>query len=167
MDYSLHLNLTQDIGHGMTLMFICAVAILVAVLLDLSTGIEAARKNMERIKSKIMRRTVVKILDYYRVMVFGILIDVLGLAFPWYSAPYCAIVVTMSIVLIEAKSVLENYKKMKSAAAYVPDMLEQIKQAANDKDAAEIIRKIKDNDYKLSQDEKRIEKQQPVEHKEE
>lgn len=160
-DFNLHLNLTQDIGHGMTLMFICAVAILVAVLLDLSTGIEAARKNMERIKSKIMRRTVAKILDYYRVMVFGILIDVLGLAFPWYSTPYCAIVVTMSIVLIEAKSMLENYKKMKSAAAYVPDMLEQIKQAATNKEAAEIIRKIKDNDYK------RIEKQQPAEYSQE
>lgn len=159
-DLSFHLNIAQDVGHGMTLMFICAVVILVAVLLDLSTGIEAARKNMERIKSKIMRRTVAKILDYYRVMVFGILIDVLGLAFPWYSTPYCTIVVTMSIVLIEAKSMFENYKKMKSAAAYVPDMLEQVKQAATNKEAAEVIRKIKDNDYK------RFEKQQPAEHSE-
>jgi hypothetical protein len=145
IDYSLHLNLTQDIGHGMTLIFICAIAVLVAVLLDLSTGVEAARKNMERIKSKILRRTVTKILDYYRVMVFGVLIDVLGLAFPWYSAPYCAIVVTMSIILIEAKSVLENYRKMKSAAAHVPDMLDKVKKATTNKDAAEIIRIIKDS----------------------
>lgn len=145
IDYSLHLNLTQDIGHGMTLIFICAIAILVAVLLDLSTGVEAARKNMERIKSKILRCTVTKILDYYRVMVFGVLIDVLGLAFPWYSAPYCAIVVTMSIILIEAKSVLENYRKMKSAAAHIPDMIDKVKKATTNKDAAEVIRIIKDS----------------------
>lgn len=145
IDYSLHLNLTQDIGHGMTLIFICAIAVLVAVLLDLSTGVEAARKNMERIKSKILRCTVTKILDYYRVMVFGVLIDVLGLAFPWYSAPYCAIVVTMSVVLIEAKSVLENYRKMKSAAAHIPDMIDKVKKATTNKDAAEIIRIIKDS----------------------
>lgn len=151
MDYSLHLNLTQDIGHGMTLMFICAVAIFLAVLLDLNTGINAARKNKERIKSKVLRRTVTKILDYYRVLFFGIIIDVLGLAFPWYDVPYCAVFVTIGIVLIEAKSVLENYKKMKSAAVQVPDMLEQIIKAANDKDAAEIIRKIKDNDYKRTE----------------
>lgn len=69
----------------------------------------------------------------------------LGLAFPWYSAPYCAIVVTMSIILIEAKSVLENYRKMKSAAAHVPDMLDKVKKATTNKDAAEIIRIIKDS----------------------
>lgn len=145
MDYSLHLNVTQDIGHGMTLMFICAVAIFLAVMLDLNTGITAARKCEERIKSKILRRTVTKILDYYRVLFFGIIIDVLGLAFPWYSVPYCAILVTMGIVLIEAKSVLENYKKMKSAAQEVPDMVNKIIQAVTTKDAKKVIKEIKDS----------------------
>lgn len=148
MDYSLHLNVTQDIGHGMTLMFICAIAILLAVLLDLNTGINAARKAKERIKSKILRRTISKVLDYYRVMFFGIIIDVLGLAFPWYNIPYCAIIVTIGIVLIEAKSVIENYRKMKSAARQVPEMLEQIIKAVTDRDAEDIIKRIKDTDYK-------------------
>lgn len=149
MDYSFHLNLTQDIGHGMTLIFICAVAVLFAVLIDLSTGVERAKKCKEVIKSRILRRTVNKLVDYYRVLFFGVIIDVLGLAFVWYNIPYCAVLVAAGIVLIEAKSVLENYRKMKSSASEMSEILAMIVKAVNDKDAEEVIKKIKDN-YKKS-----------------
>lgn len=145
-DYSFHLNITQDIGHGMTLIFICAVAILLAVLIDLSTGLERAKKCKERIKSHILRRTISKVVDYYRLLFFGVIIDVLGLAFVWYNMPYCAVVVAVGVVLIEAKSVLENYQKMKSAARAMPDVVRQIVEAVTDKDAEKIIELIKDND---------------------
>ena len=79
---NLHLNLTQDIGHGITIIFLCCVLVIAACLIDLWTGVEAAKKNKEKIKSRILRRTVAKILDYLRVVVFGVLIDLLGLAFP-------------------------------------------------------------------------------------
>ena len=143
-----HLNVTQDIGHGMTVIFICCVVIIVAVLLDLSTGVSAARKNGETIKSRILRRTITKILDYLRVLLFGVMIDVLGLSFTWYSAPYCAILVAVGVVLIEAKSVLENYNKSKSAARQLPNILGQIIEAATDEDAKKIIQIIKSNDIK-------------------
>ena len=145
-DFSFHLNITQDIGHGMTLIFICAVAILLAVLIDLSTGVERAKKCKERIKSHILRRTISKVVDYYRLLFFGVIIDVLGLAFVWYNMPYCAVVVAVGVVLIEAKSVLENYQKMKSAARDVPAVVKQIIDAVTDKDAEKIIELIKDND---------------------
>jgi signal transduction histidine kinase len=143
-----HLNVTQDVGHGMTVIFICCVVIIVAVLLDLSTGVSAARKNGEKIKSRILRRTITKILDYLRVLLFGVMIDVLGLSFTWYSAPYCAILVAVGVVLIEAKSVLENYHKSKSAARQLPDILGQIIEAATDEDAKKILEIIKSNDNK-------------------
>lgn len=143
-----HLNVSQDIGHGMTIIFICCVVIIVAVLLDLSTGVSAARKNGEKIKSRILRRTITKILDYLRVLLFGVMIDVLGLSFTWYSAPYCAILVAVGVVLIEAKSVLENYNKSKSAARQLPNILGQIIEAATDEDAKKIIQIIKSNDIK-------------------
>ena len=142
---NLHLNLTQDIGHGVTIIFICCILVIVACMIDLTTGVEAAKKNKEKIKSRILRRTVAKILDYLRVVVFGVLIDILGLAFPWYAIPYCAIVVTLGILLIEAKSVIENYQKSKSAAAKVADMLEQILECADNDTAEKIIRIIKDD----------------------
>lgn len=139
-----HLNVTQDVGHGMTIIFICCVAIILAVLLDLNTGINAARKNHEKIKSRILRRTITKIIDYLRVLVFGVIIDVLGLAFPWYSIPFCAILVALGVVLIEAKSVLENYQKSKSAASELPDILKDIMIAVTREDAQRIVDKLKE-----------------------
>ena len=152
IDWSLHLNITQDIGHGMTLIFICAVAILFAVLIDLTTGVERAKKCKERIKSHILRRTISKVVDYYRLLFFGILIDVLGLAFVWYNLPYCAVIVAVGVVIIEAKSVLENYQKMKSAARNMPDVVRQIIDAVTDKDANKVIELIKDNDNKRTEE---------------
>ena len=146
---NLHLNITQDVMHGVTIIFICCVAIILAVLLDLNTGINAARKNHEKIKSRILRRTITKIIDYLRVLVFGVIIDVLGLAFPWYNIPYCAILVAVGVVLIEAKSVLENYQKSKSAAGELPDMLMDVIKAVTREDAQRIIEAIKaENDNK-------------------
>lgn len=143
-----HLNITQDVGHGMTIIFICCVAIIIAVLLDLNTGINAARKNHERIRSRWLRRTISKIIDYLRVLVFGVIIDVLGLAFPWYAAPYCAILVALGVVLIEAKSVLENYHKSKSAASELPDVLGDIIKAVTREDAQRIIDSLKNENDK-------------------
>ena len=142
---NLHLTLTQDIGHGITLIFICCVLVIAACLIDLWTGVDAARKNKERIKSKILRRTVSKILDYLRVVVFGVLIDILGLAFPWYAIPYAALVVTLGILLIEGKSVIENYQKSRSAAAKVVDMISTIVECADNDTAEKIIRAIKED----------------------
>ncbi len=142
---NLHLTLTQDIGHGITLIFICAVLVIAACLIDLWTGLDAARKNKETIKSRILRRTVAKILDYLRVVVFGVLIDILGLAFPWYAIPYAALVVTLGILLIEGKSVIENYRKSRSSAARVVETISRIIECTDNDTAEKIIRAIKED----------------------
>lgn len=141
----LHLNITQDLGNGITIIFICCIMIIFAVLLDLNTGINAAKKAKERIKSRILRRTITKIVDYYRLLMFGVMIDVLGLAFVWYNIPYVAILVTFGVIIIEAKSVLENYHKSKSAAREIPETIMQIIKCANKEDAAKIVEFIKQN----------------------
>ena len=140
---NLHLNITQDIGHGITLIFICCVLVVFAVLLDLWTGIDAARKNKEKIRSRVLRRTITKILDYVRFVIFAVLIDILGLSFPWYAIPYFAVACTFGILLIEGKSVIENFAKRKSSAARVVDMLEQIIECGDHDTAERIIRAIK------------------------
>lgn len=143
--WNLHLNLTQDIGNGITIIFLCCILVIVACFIDLWTGIDAARKNREKIRSKALRRTIVKVLDYLRVIIFGVLIDVLGLSFPWYSMPYCAIVCALGILIIEGKSVLENFHKKKSAAAKVADVIETIINCADNETAEKIIKAIKDD----------------------
>lgn len=152
--WNLHLNLTQDIGHGVTIIFMCCILVIVACFIDLWTGIDAARKNKENICSKALRRTVTKILDYLRVIVFGVLIDVLGLTFPWYVIPYCAIICTLGILIIEGKSVLENFNKKKSSAAKVVDIIQAIVDATDSETAEKIVKAIKD-DGKLRKETKK------------
>ncbi len=142
---NLHFNITQDVGHGVSIIFICCILVILACMIDLWTGVDAARKNREKIKSRLLRMTVAKILDYLRVVVFGVLIDILGLAFPWYAIPYCALIATLCILLIEGKSVIENYQKSRSSAAKVVDMLEQIIECGDNATAERIIRAIKDD----------------------
>lgn len=146
--WDFHLNLTQDIGHGITIIFMCCVLVIVACFIDLWTGIDAARKNREPISSKALRRTIGKILDYLRVVVFAVLIDILGLSFTWYAAPYCAIICTLGILIIEGKSVLENFQKKKSSAAQVVDIIETIVNCTDNETADKIIKAIK-SDSKL------------------
>ena len=119
--------------------------VIAACLIDLWTGIDAAKKNKEKIRSKSLRRTVTKMLDYLRVIVFGVLIDILGLAFPWYVIPYLAVICTLGILVIEGKSVLENFHKKKSSAAQVVDIIEAIVEAADNETAEKIIKAIKDD----------------------
>ena len=132
----------------MTIIFMCCILVIAACFIDLWTGIDAARKNKEKIRSKALRRTVAKAIDYLRVIVFGVLIDVLGLSFPWYSIPYCAIILTLGILIIEGKSVLENFHKKKSSAAKVVDIVAEIIDATDNETAEKIIKAIK-SDGKL------------------
>ena len=131
----------------------CCILIIAACLIDLWTGIDAAKKNKERILSKALRRTVAKAIDYLRVVVFGVLVDVLGLAFPWYSIPYFAIICALGILVIEGKSVLENLQKKRSSAAQVVDIIQAIVEATDNDTAEKIIKAIKD-DGKLRKDAK-------------
>ena len=123
---NLHLNITQDIGHGIMVMFLCFVLVLLSVVIDLFTGVQAARKCKEKLQSHILRRTVNKVISYLTVVFFGIFIDILGLCFPWYAIPYCCILCTLGVILIEGKSVIENHAKAKNPAAHVPETVMDI-----------------------------------------
>lgn len=149
---NLHFDITQDLGHGIMIIFICSVLVIVAVLLDLHSGIAAAKKCCERLRSHIFRRTIAKTVDYLRMVFFGVMIDVLGLCFPWYEIPYCTILVTLASVLIEAKSVLENNARSRSAVAQLPSVIEQIINARNAKDAQAIVRILRGDKDKHSED---------------
>lgn len=143
-NWGLHLNITQDLGHGLTLIFLCFVVIFIAVLIDFSAGYKAAKVCKEPIKSRLLRRTVSKVTDYYHFLIVGVLVDVLGLAFPWYSIPFAAVIVSISVVMIEGWSVIEKFKKMKSSAADIPKMAQRIVDVKNITDAVELIGEVKE-----------------------
>ena len=143
-NWNFHLNITQDLGHGLTLIFLCFVVIFIAVLIDFSAGYKAAKVCKEPIKSRLLRRTVSKVTDYYHFLIVGVLVDVLGLAFPWYSIPFAAVIVSISVVMIEGWRVIEKFKKMKSSAADIPKMAQRIVDVKNIKDAVELIGEVKE-----------------------
>ena len=136
--------ITQDIHHGIAVMFVCLVAIAVACMMDLWTGIEAARANKERVRSRPLRRTGTKMLDYYRIFVIFVLIDILGLCSPWYHLPYAAIICTAAVISIEGVSIVENFKKKKSHAADVAEVAKNIIECLTKEEAEKIIKTIKD-----------------------
>ena len=135
--------LGQDVSRGLTIIFVCCVLVVAAALLDMWTGVDAARANRERIRSHSLRKTVRKVIDYLRIVMFGCLIDILGLFFPWYDIPYACALVTFGVILIEGKSVIENLKKKRSSAAEVLDMVSRIIECADEKDAKKLISLIK------------------------
>lgn len=114
---------------------------IVAVLIDLWTGVEKARALGEDIDSHNLRRTVVKIGDYWRVQVFGLMIDAfLSL---WLSFPCASLLCGLGVLLIEARSVVENLRRKKSAAAGLPDMLTRIMRARSRRDAAGVLEALR------------------------
>lgn len=145
---NLHLNITQDLGHGLMIIFICCVLTATVVVIDLITGVRAAKKVGEPIRSHILRRTINKIIDYYMVVFFGVMIDVIGLFFPWYNIPYACIIATLAVLVIEGRSMLENLTKAKSHAAEIDDvlakLLKDIVECRSDKSALKIIDNLKD-----------------------
>ena len=106
---------------------------------------DAARANKEKIRSKPLRKTGVKIVDYFRLIIIFVLIDILGLCFPWYNLPYGAIIGTAGVLFVEGFSVVENLRRKRSHAAEVADVAAKIVKCLTTEDAEKIIKMIKDN----------------------
>ena len=136
------LGMIEDIRpvlvRGSVIIFVCAVLVMAAAFIDMWTGIEAARAT------RGLRKTVAKIVDYLRVVMFAVLIDVLGLFFPWYELPYFAVASTLGILLIEGRSVLENFRRKRSHAASVVEVIGRIIEATSADEAEAIIRLLRE-----------------------
>ena len=137
-------NLPDGMCRGIMIAFLLCVLVCAAALIDMWTGIDAARTNKERIMSHGLRKTVSKIIDYLRIVYFFLLIDILGAVFAWYNLPYCAILATLGVLLIEGRSVLENSKKKQSAAGRVVDAVQEIIACVDSDKAQKIIEMIKE-----------------------
>ena len=138
-----YMGLEQDLEKWLVILFGCTILIAISVIFDLQSGIDASRKQHQKIKSRILRRTVLKFIDYLRLVMFGGLIDFLGVLFPWYRLPFIVILVTLAILLIEAKSMLENYQRGKSAALEVPEMIKKIIDCSDNEAAQKLLKEIK------------------------
>ena len=137
------LDLTSLYRHiGVTLM--CWLLMFFSVLVDMWDGVQTARFMGEKVDSKGLRRTFAKAGDYWRMMLFGLMFDSLGLLFSWYILPYMTMVITIGVLVIEFRSVCEHNKRKRSHAGELPGVIAKIIKCASEKDALELINKIKE-----------------------
>lgn len=117
------------------------VVMLVAVLIDMRTGIRRARTLGIAPDSHGMRRTFTKLGDYGKVTVMLLLIDILAILFGIYILPWASGASAVGAVLIECWSVRENLRAVRSSAAIIPDFARKL---AGTKDPQEVTRIMQD-----------------------
>lgn len=124
------------------IIMICWAMMIMSCLVDLWSGRDAAKFLGEKLESHKYRRTIIKIGDYSRVMLFGFMFDCLGMLLPFYILPFGTMLCTVGVIAIEGKSVIENSARKKAHAADIPDMIKKIIQAATTKDAEIIVEQL-------------------------
>lgn len=120
------------------------ILMLIAVLVDLWTGVEKAKAKKEYVDSGGFRRTFAKVGEYWRVLAMLLLVDIIGNIFPWYSFPFASVLGTVAVIAIEFRSVIENLRAKHSAAAGIPDMISRIIHCKDAVRAAELLREVKE-----------------------
>lgn len=103
-----------------TLTAVMGIIVLAAVAIDLIDALYTARRTGEEIRSRILRKTVAKLGEYWRVLATGALADTICVVADFYRLPYTAILIALGLVSIELKSLLEHARKRKSAIANLP-----------------------------------------------
>lgn len=121
---------------------ICWIFSTIACIVDFWSGTLTAKILGEKLMSHGFRRTIVKIGDYARVLMFAFMVDALGSLLSFYILPFATMLCALAILCIEGKSVLENSKKRKAHAADVPDIVKKIVQAATAEQGHEILNEI-------------------------
>lgn len=124
------------------IILLCWLFMILSSIVDFWSGTSTAKALGQALMSHGFRRTVSKIGDYVRLMIFALMFDMLGSLLSFYVIPIATILCTVAIIYIEARSVIENSKRKKAHAAEVPDIIKQIVQATTAEQGHEILNKI-------------------------
>ena len=117
----------------------CWVFVILANLIDFWSGTATAKALGQPLMSHGFRRTVTKIGDYVKLMMFALMFDILGSLLSFYIVPFASMLCTIAVLCIEGKSVLENSRRRKTSAAGVPGMINKIMQAATKEQSLKVL----------------------------
>lgn len=126
----------------MATVLLCWTFVFLANIIDFWSGRDTARALGEPIDSKGYRRTFVKVGDYYRVLMFMLLFDLIGSLFEFYKLPFGSILGSAAVIGIELKSVIENSRRKKSHSAEIPEIIKEIIQCSSTAKGKEIVEKL-------------------------
>lgn len=121
---------------------VCWFFAMCACLVDFWSGTSTAKALGESLHSHGLRRTIVKIGEYWRVLIFALMFDILGALLPFYSLPFATILGTIAIICIEGRSVVENSHRKQAHAAEVPGMVKDIVEATTSEQGAQVLKAI-------------------------
>lgn len=124
------------------IILICWIFMILSSIVDFWSGTTTAKVLGQALMSHGFRRTITKIGDYVRLMLFALMFDILGSLLSFYIIPFATILCTVAVMYIEGKSVVENSKRKKAHAAEVPDIVKQIVRATTAEQGHEILDKI-------------------------
>ncbi len=124
------------------IILVCWFFMFISSVVDLWSGITTAKALGQSVKSNCLRRTIAKVSDYSKIMLFAFMFDILGSLMAFYKIPFATILCTIAVMYIEGKSVVENSKRKKAHAAEVPNIVKQIIQASTTEQSHEILKKI-------------------------
>lgn len=124
------------------IVLVCWIFMMVACIIDFWSGTSTAKALGKPLSSHKFRRTIAKMGDYIKLLLFALMFDLLGSLMPFWVIPFASIMCSVAIILIEGKSVIENSRKKKAHAADVPDVIKQIVQAVTTKQGEEVLNKI-------------------------
>lgn len=124
------------------IILICWIFMILSSIVDFWSGTTTAKALGQALMSHGFRRTITKIGDYVRLMLFTLMFDILGSLLSFYIIPFATILYTVAVIYIEGKSVVENSKRKKAHAAEVPDIVKQIVRATTAEQGHEVLDKI-------------------------
>lgn len=124
------------------IILICWIFMILSSIVDFWSGTTTAKALGQALMSHGFRRTITKIGDYVRLMLFALMFDILGSLLSFYIIPFATILCAVAVIYIEGKSVVENSKRKKAHAAEVPDIVKQIVRATTAEQGHEILDKI-------------------------
>lgn len=125
-----------------SIILVCWLFMVLGSIVDFWSGTSTAKALGQPLMSHGFRRTITKIGDYVRVMIFALMFDILGSLLSFYIIPFATILCTIAVIYIEGSSVVENSKRKKAHAADVPDIVKLIVQAATTEQGHEVLEKI-------------------------
>lgn len=124
------------------IILICWLFMVVSSIVDFWSGITTAKALGQALMSHGFRRTITKICDYARLMLFALMFDILGSLLSFYIVPFATILCTAAIICIECKSVIENSRRKKTHVADIPEVIKSIMRATSQKDAKIILEQL-------------------------
>lgn len=135
------------------LVMIMWIVVLVAIIIDLIAGVHKAKRLGEATTSQGFKRTVNKLVQYYGLLSFAFLFDILASIVE--PLPYFTALAALFLVFIEAKSVFEkaeekDRRKMSKEADKLVTILENRGDVL--KAIAEILKKEEKEDEKETTD---------------